>query len=1137
MRILAMSAIVAAAHVVSAATILTGDGFAEHPHGCQPKCATSFLIDCDDGVLTCTVDCRDPDPDRLHAGTGEGFRHADHVELFLSPDGNVQNYYQFMVPIRGTERFAAFFSEKGAIQPDPYDPEWSGDAELTPDGWRATFRIPLSSFYMTRNPVWSDTWLVNVTRNSRNHGELSTWQKVVRRFHDPDRFAKISGFPVREKSDDVFIESASCEIASEEGGEYVGTLKVRASAALPGEYEFASSASGDCRVFVKPSGVVWTVPCRFPATGRNRTRLCLRRVSDGREYARYYPVAVSYEPLKVRLTTPAYRDNFYPGDPTAKVEGELASLVKGSVSLVLTGDGIGEIRKTLPGSGKFAFDTSAFKCGEMTLVARCGDAEKRVLIRKIEPNGHRMAWVRNGTLVMDGKPLYRSGMGAEGYKGGSAFAKRYFADDKLGLDRDFCRGARLEPSRLVKGIEQREAKKDVRPSQELFDAIDRMIDSVKDTDFAWYYLCDEPEMRGVSEIYLRHLYEHIRERDPYHVVRIASRDAARFVECADWFEAHPYLDPYIDGEGVRRYQIPMNKFGDYISAIDDLHRPDKVIGTLPTCFSYKFNNPASDYPTLDEYWCSTWAAAIRGAKSSQPFFYADMGDRVWLYEGTGYLFNSYHALDRLLLFADRSTVSRTQNHEAVLYTLPDERMLIAVNFLNAPQDVRFEGLGDSFVEFRGDRVWRGGEIAVRLEPLEVLIATTKKRDAGLQSQREFRKHVAAEEYNRTHRDNQLFARDRDITIETSANMSGLFNTPFKLYDGILDVLAWSQGPAKKGELRFLELTVAQKSPVFSKLRLYGCNLDGTVVNVRRRRKWEMLPAKVSGKGEFYLELDFGEVARASRVRLEFPQNGGVEIYEVEMPRAAESETASTVGTTSDTPQADIGWSMPSLFVDTSSNAMCRVDVEFDPEFPWVEFRLDEAKWKENQKWKYHAWEVKVSAPGAPWAGKIAGDVIAPMAGIYVQHLPIDKRVKGVVATYGYNFDIRYGFFRFVRKPANALEATAPSGKSTLAPGDSFRVVLDLAEPCEDVACDILKAAAGGAKPWKLNGHSSISLEPIDDSLRHWAADVKIASCESAKARDLRIRCRVFGSVLDAPLITGVPFGFSSLTSIKTGGEK
>ena len=1127
MKCLATSVLVAAACVASAATVLTGDGFVEFPHGVKPKCATSFRIDVDGGVLTCVVDCRDPDPARLHAGTGEGFRHADHVELFLSPDGNVQNYYQFMVPIRGAERFAAFFAEKGGIQPDPYDPEWEGTAELTPCGWRATFRMPLSSFYMTRNSVWSETWLVNVTRNSRNQGELSTWKRVVRHFHEPDMFAKVGGFPARDKSDDVFIESASCEISSMEGGEYVGAMKVRASAAIPGEFEFTSSASGGSRVQIKPSGVVWTVPCRFPETGRNRTRLSLRRASDGREYARFYPVAVSYEPLKVRLTTPAYRNNFYPGDATAKVEGSVESLAKGAVSLVLTGDGIGEVRKTLPGSGKFSFDTGAFTRGEMTLVARCGDAEKRIRIRKIEPNGRRMAWVRNGTLVMDGRPLYRCGMGAEGYKGGTAFARRYFADETLGLDRDFCRGARLEPSRLVKGIEQREAKKDVRPSQEVFDAIDRVMDSVKDKDFAWYYLCDEPEMRGVSEVYLKHLYEHIRERDPYHVVRIASRDAARFVECADWFEAHPYLDPYTDGEGMRRYQMPMNKFGDYISSIDDLHRPDKVIGTLPTCFSYKFNNPASDYPTLDEYWCSTWAAAIRGAKSSQPFFYADMGDRVWLYEGTGYLFNSYHALDRLLLFADRSTVSRTQEHEAVLYTLPDERMLVAVNFLNTPQEVRFDGLGGDFVEFRGDRAWKGGEVAVRLKPLEVLIATTKRRDAGLQSQKGFREYAAAKEYERTHRDNQLFGRDGDISFGSSSSMVGLFNTSFKLYDGVRDVYAWAQGPAKKGEARFLEMTVARRPPAFRRLRLYGHNLDGTVVSVRRRRKWETPPVKVSGKDEFFLELDFGEVVKASCVRFEFPQEGGVELYEIEMPRTAESDAAFTAGGARETPKGDIGWSMPSLFIDTATNALNRVNVEFDPEFPWVEFRLDEAKWKENPKWKYHAWEVKALSPGAPWAGKIAGDVIAPMTGVYVQHLPVSKRVKGSIATYGYNFDIRYGFFRLVRKPANALEAVAPSGKATLAPGDSLRIALDLAEPCEDVACDILKAAAGGAKPWKVNGESSVRLEPLDGSLRRWAADVKIVSCGDAKARELRVRCTVFGSALDVPVITTIPYAFSS----------
>jgi len=1128
MKLLAALAIAVLATAASAGVVVKGGDFVKHPEGGSPRGATSFRIECDGGVLVATVDCRDPEAARLHAGTGEGIRYADSVELFLSPDGNVQNCYQFIVPIRGSERFAAFFAEKGGIQPDPYDPEWEGVAENTPDGWRATFRVPLASFYMTRNAVWSGTWLVNVTRNSRNLGEQSAWKKTLRRFLEPDRFAKVGGFPARPKEDDVLIESASCAITSVENGEYCGTMKVRASAAVGGEFDFSSSASGGSRVFVKPSGVVWSVPCRFPATGRNRTRLSLRRVSGGREYARFYPVAVSYEPLKVRLSSPAYRGNFYPGDSTAKVEGSVESLAKGEVSLVLTGDGICEMRKTLPGGGRFSFDTGGFKKGEMLLVAKCGGAERRVRIRKIEPNGRRMAWVRGGTLVMDGKPLYRCGMGAEGYKGGKAFAKRYFADETLGLDRDFCRGARLEPSRLVKGIEQREARKDVRPSQELFDAVDRVIDSLRNTDYAWYYLCDEPEMRGVSEVYLRHLYDHIRERDPYHVVRIASRDAARFVECADWFEAHPYLDPYMDGEGRRRYQIPMNKFGDYISAIDDLHRPDKVIGTLPTCFSYKFNNPASDYPTLDEYWCSTWAAAIRGAKSSQPFFYADMGDRVWLYEGTGYLFNSYHALSDLLLSGTRTTLVRAPTHEAVLYALPDEKMFVAVNFQNDPLEVRLDlPAGAEFLEFRGDRSWRGGAATVVMKPLEVLIATTKKRDAGLQSQREFREYAAKKEHRRTHRDNQLFGRDTDITLDSSSPMVGLFNTPFKLYDGVRDVYAWAHGAAKKGETRFLEMTVAKRPPVFRRMRLFGDNLGGTVVKVRRLREWTAPAAKLTAKGEFFAELDFGEDVKTSRIRFEFPQGGPVELYEIELPRAEAAAADAAAASAPETPAADVGWSMPSLFVDTSADARSKADLVFDPEFPWVEFRLDDAKWKENPKWRYHAWEVKAASPGAPWAGKLAGDVIAPMKGLYVQHLPIAAKAKGSILTYGYNFDLKYGFFRMVRRPAYALEASSPSGKATLSPGDSLRVSLELPEPCEDVACDILKAAAGGAKPWKLNGESSVRLEPLDKTLRRWAADVKISECGDAKARELRVRCTLFGCALDVPVITTIPYAFSS----------
>ena len=51
MKFLATLSLVAAACAASAATVLTGDGFVEHPHGVKPKCATSFRIDVDGGVL------------------------------------------------------------------------------------------------------------------------------------------------------------------------------------------------------------------------------------------------------------------------------------------------------------------------------------------------------------------------------------------------------------------------------------------------------------------------------------------------------------------------------------------------------------------------------------------------------------------------------------------------------------------------------------------------------------------------------------------------------------------------------------------------------------------------------------------------------------------------------------------------------------------------------------------------------------------------------------------------------------------------------------------------------------------------------------------------------------------------------
>lgn len=867
------------AGVASFGAIVEGGDFVRHPDGGAVRAKTSFAISSDpqDWNLVVDIDCEVRDLAKFRAADGDG---GDHVEVFLSPDGNVQHYYQFMVNAKGEKRFAAYFEEKGDIQPDPYMPEWKYERRETEKGWAVRITIPYYSFYMTRNDRWSGEWLVNVARGNGIDGEKSTWNRLYGSFHDADHFRRVSGFPKRQKAFDVVIESAEVMIDGVRDGRYRGKMKVFARSLAPAMYTLRTSVSEPVTAKVISTGSPIYVDCSFPNLGRNVVDFELQLQKPwgkwtGR-YARSYPVMVAFDPLKVKLTVPAYRDSFYPGQATDRVAGMVTNEAPGGIRLTLEGGGMPLAERTLPKSGAFSFDTSSFTNGEMVLTVTAGTETRRMRIRKIEPNGHRMSWIENGIIRVDGKPMFPKSMAAEGYKGGEAFAKRFFSDRGLLRTSEELSRVRIEAKRLVKGIEEREAKKDVKPCAELLAAMDRVIEENRGKDFGWYYLCDEPEMRGISEIYLRHCYEYIKSRDPYHVVGIHSRNAARFIEAADWFETHPYLDPHLDGEGRRIYNIAINRFGDFVSPVADLGRPDKVIGVIPTCFSYRFKNPLSDYPTWDEYNCTTWATILRGAKSVQPFFYADMGDRFWLYEGTKRIFRTISALEDLLLFGKRTALKRSAFGDATLYEFGDERMFVAVNFENAPHALRLGDLSGHFREFGGTREWTG-VTTLEMKPLEVIIATTRKRDDGIGSAADFRKAMDRAEGARTHRDNQLFGKEKEIEVRAKFGRNPLFNTSFKLFDGVRDVLAWS-GAGKDNAME-----LAFKGPrTMRSLRLYGAHLEKTSVSVKSGDGWKRLEPASDDSEAFSRVLFFAEPVGVEALRLEFGPDP-VELYEIEIP--------------------------------------------------------------------------------------------------------------------------------------------------------------------------------------------------------------------------------------------------------------
>ena len=181
-----------------------------------------------------------------------------------------------------------------------------------------------------------------------------------------------------------------------------------------------------------------------------------------------------------------------------------------------------------------------------------------------------------------------------------------------------------------------------------------------------------------------------------------------------------------------------------------------------------------------------------------------------------------------------------------------------------------------FREFGGTREWKGAT-TLEMKPLEVIIATTRKRDDGVWSAADFLKAMDQAEGARTHRDNQLLGKEKEIEVRAKFDRNPLFNTSFKLFDGVRDVFAWSG----KGKDNAMELAF-KKPRTMRSLRLYGAHLEKTSVSVKSSDGWKRMEPASEDSETFSRILFFSEPVVVEALRLEFGSNP-VELYEIEIP--------------------------------------------------------------------------------------------------------------------------------------------------------------------------------------------------------------------------------------------------------------
>ena len=1100
---------------------------------------TEFALLADAKNLYVGIRCFEPEMKKCFPKN----RSANMVDVLFAPGGNTFDFYHFI--FRYAEDRAvhtSFLSEGGNIQPDRYIPDLTVKSAEMEGGWSLEIAFPLSAFYMTRNRQWSETWLMNVCRQrvandeSGYSTEYSSWAPIFARFREPKRMKPMAGFPRRAPADDVAILDLNATVSARRADGLVGEATMKVLVAEPGEYELSSPNLETTRLVLNAGENRAKAACRFADNGRHYSKLTLTRVKTGEAYSRTYPFRIDFSEVRVRLTTPAYRDNFYPGQRADRVKGTVSSAVKGEVTVTLEGPGFPTRTATLPeGGGPIDFDTKGFRDGEATLTVVADGKTSKTRILKLAPTGHDMSWVENGHIVLNGRQILPRRLYAHGYHGGKAFDEGRFREnlDRLCLTREVRPGGGL-----VK--DEGEAVQDRKPSQAALDYIAKQVEKNREKDFTSWYISDEPECRNISPIYLRHVYEYMKRIDPYHVVLMSTRGGAQFLECADWLETHPYINPHDDGKGNRVYSDPPARIGNYLDAFQAWDRPDKCIGFLPTLFSYRYQSYLNDYPTFDEYVMHTWAAMMHGGKSLNPYAYHDIGDRPGLFEGACYTFSSFAALEDIVLNGTRTWLIKSDTAKCVRYDLPDESMFVLVNPTLKPQTATVKGIGAKYREFRGTRTW-SGDTTFKLKPCEVIVATTKRHDEGLMSSAEATARADRLEAERLGRDNQLLMKAEEIVTSGSSPAAGLY----KLFDGVRDMQAWisTWHPDTYLDLSFKE------AHRFHILRVFGAWDHDPVVAIWKDGDWQELTPVKTQRRKYAIAFDFGKPVRTYKVRISFrrpkktatPENR-VELYEVELGRDGalksgdrkkaakvippkdaiwlidekKAESAPTFWnkpwhgpTNAVSPRAEGGFTLH----DTTMNYQVRVT----PECRWFTTCLETFV---PSRSGYHGWSVSADPP----IGYLCGTTTNPQAGLYTIPLPeLEKPVNVNIKWYDYNFDLGFAYAALEKEPADYLLCTCADGGTTVTNGTKLVVTLKLRDPADEATACFLLGTSGGMHGFPINGSEAIQMRRADKKGLLWKGEVVVRKHEAfRKKRQLVVRATVLGGALDLPIFTMTP---------------
>ena len=683
------------------------------------KFRTCFGINHDNKNLRIRVEAFEPRIKELPKGINlkrdsSAIYRNDAVELNFVFSGSGQTFYKLIIDIHGN--LADYQATDNNTNTDTYiyDPAWDSHAKIRTerknDRWIVDCVIPLGAFNIGKDP---NSWRFNICRNHYGTGRsisLSSFAPLSRRVYSlPREFAslRLAGF-------DPSIYQWSMDNLKGEVNFAKGKIQYAVKANFrnrSGEFKLGevnytlknSSGKTAARAKIPTHFIagrlhpVSGVLSPYPGNGRYFLQTDLFGSRGELLCTRGQEVVLDYQPLRIRLTAPAYRNCVFATQKLKEICADIVvqgrSLLGKPLTVSLTGPGYDKklTLKNTRAVNKVRFPFA--EAGVGTYVLRAGKVS--CTIRKL-PYVKGEIWIgKDGIIHSDGKkfmPLgyfcgefkrnkdprynalvtYRNGMG-------SAARVRKFLDQQYEMGRRVM----LFPHQTFTGANQVFGNKKYQGSftKQHRAMLKKMTDAVKGhPGFLGYYMADEPEGRDLNQDWLKEVRNTLAELDPHHpaiMLNCGTTGIKRYHESCDILMPDYYPVYFKDGST-----------GQHRRTTFDLVRTAAALRPawfVPQAFDWDWKRKGKEAcsPTMDDLRSQILMAICADAKGFLLYNYYSFGMLSEdLRTGNDYIADELVKLKPYILTPSRVL---SQNHEpfvCAVKRLGKQFCVIAVNLEN-----------------------------------------------------------------------------------------------------------------------------------------------------------------------------------------------------------------------------------------------------------------------------------------------------------------------------------------------------------------------------------------------------------------------------------------------------------------------